>query len=262
MINQLTYTAPTDAERLRIFFRYEQANARTGYLPHQHRWGQVVFVTCNVLEMQVEGERLLTPPGLPIWIPPGHQHASYNHKQAHFRTLNIAEEFCHGLPQRACLLRVGPVVHAIIEDCAARELLVPQSEQDLRLCAVLLDKLCEAQSQQSYLPSTADKMLAPVLKALEHNPADNTTLAQWAQRVFTSERTLSRRCQALLGMSFSEWRQRLRFLHAISLLEQGKSVQEVALDLGYNSASALIVMFQQQSGTTPERYRSRVTGSH
>lgn len=65
MINQLTYTAPTDAERLRIFFRYEQANARTGYLPHQHRWGQVVFVTCNVLEMQVEGERLLTPPGCP-----------------------------------------------------------------------------------------------------------------------------------------------------------------------------------------------------
>ncbi|MCP2229871.1 AraC-like DNA-binding protein [Erwinia aphidicola] len=257
MIQQLTYSAPADAEALRLFFRYEQANARTEYLPHQHRWGQVIFVKCNVLEMQVEGERLLTPPDLPIWIPPLQQHASYNHKQAHFRTLNIAAEDCASLPPRACLLRVSPVVHAIIDECAARQLLVPESAEDRRLCAVLLDQLRQAESQQSYLPSTQDKALAPVLQALERNPADNTTLAQWAQRVYTTERTLSRRCQTLLGMSFSEWRQRLRFLHAISLLEQGKSVKEVALDLGYSSASALIVMFQQQSGTTPERYRHR-----
>ncbi len=52
-------------------------------------------------------------------------------------------------------------------------------------------------------------------------------------------------------MSFSEWRQRLRFLHAVSLLEQGKTVQDVALDVGYSSASAFIVMFQQIAGTTP-----------
>ncbi|MCQ4093449.1 helix-turn-helix transcriptional regulator [Erwinia persicina] len=260
MIQQLTYSAPADAEQLRLFFRYEQANARTEYLPHQHRWGQVIFVKCNVLEMQVEGERLLTPPNLPIWVPPGQQHASYNHKQAHFRTLNIAAEACDGLPDRACLLRVSPVVHAIIEECARRELGVPKTEQDQRLCEVLLDQLRTAESQQSYLPSTSDKMLSPVLLALEQNPGDNTTLAQWAKRVYTTERTLSRRCQSQLGMSFSEWRQRLRFLHAISLLEQGKSVQEVALDLGYSSASALIVMFQQQSGTTPERYRHRSAG--
>ncbi|QGU86826.1 AraC family transcriptional regulator [Erwinia sorbitola] len=255
MIQQLTYVAPVDADRLRLFFRYEQANACTEYLPHYHRWGQVIFVTCNVLEMQVEGERLLTPPGLPIWIPPGQQHASYNRKQAHFRTLNIAADACKGLPNRACLLRVSPVVHAIINDCAARQLLVPQTAEDLRLCDVLLDQLQMAESQQSYLPSTADKILGPVLQALEQNPADNTTLAEWARRVYSTERTLSRRCQSLLGMSFSEWRQRLRFLHAISCLEQGKSVQEVALDLGYSSASALIVMFQQHAGTTPERYR-------
>lgn len=57
-------------------------------------------------------------------------------------------------------------------------------------------------------------------------------------------------------MPFSEWRQRLRFLHAISLLEQGEAVQDIAARLGYSSSSALIAMFQQQSGTTPERYRT------
>lgn len=59
-------------------------------------------------------------------------------------------------------------------------------------------------------------------------------------------------------MTFGEWRQRLRFLRAIVLLEQGESVQSIAHGLGYSSASALIVMFQQQAGTTPERYRARL----
>jgi AraC-like DNA-binding protein len=48
----------------------------------------------------------------------------------------------------------------------------------------------------------------------------------------------------------------LRFLHSVSLLEQGKTVQEVALDLGYSSSSAFIAMFQQVSGTTPQRFRN------
>lgn len=42
-------------------------------------------------------------------------------------------------------------------------------------------------------------------------------------------------------------------LHAISLLEQGKSVNDVAFDVGYSSSSSFIAMFQQFAGTTPEK---------
>ena len=132
----------------------------------------------------------------------------------------------------------------------------PQSETDLRMCRVLLDQISLAPRQNTYLPTSENKLLAPVLSALEKNPADNTSLAQWAKQVYTTERTLSRRCQQELGMSFAQWRQRLRFLHSVSLLEQGKTVQEVALDLGYSSSSAFIAMFQQVSGTTPQRFRN------
>ncbi|PKH24443.1 AraC family transcriptional regulator [Enterobacterales bacterium CwR94] len=259
MINQLTYQQPEHGDAFHFFFRYEQANAQTEYLPHCHAWGQVIFVKCNVLEMQVAGQRLLTPAEFPVWVPPGIEHASYNHKQAHFRTLDIHAELCQGLPPTACLLKVSPIVHAIVEDCAARQVGLPDSEEDQRLCEVLLDQLRQALPQESYLPHSPDRFLAPMLHALEQDPADNTPLSTWAQRVFTTERTLARRFQTELGMTFSEWRQRLRFVHAISLLEQGLTVQDIALQLGYSSSSALIVMFQQLSGTTPERYRQRST---
>lgn len=195
---------------------------------------------------------------MPIWIPPGQRHSSYNHCQAQFRTFNLAADLCAGMPEKACLLSVDAIVHAIMNDFARRALEQPQSDADWRLCEVLIDRLRLAPVNTSYLPMSDDKFLAPILRALEENPGDNTTLAQWAKRVFTTERTLARRCQQQLQMSFSEWRQRLRFLRAIALLEQGCSVQGIAHELGYSSASALIVMFQQQAGTTPDRYRSRL----
>ncbi|ALV91596.1 MULTISPECIES: AraC family transcriptional regulator [Pantoea] len=255
---QIEYQAPIDAPMLRFFMRYDEASAKTEYLPHAHDWGQVIFVTRHVMEIEVEGERLLAPSDMPIWIPPTHRHSSYNHDTAHFRTLNIAAELCHDLPAKACLLNVDAIVHAIMNDFARRSLEQPQTEADWRLCEVLIDRLGLAPVHTSYLPLSDDKFLAPILRALEDNPGDNTTLAQWAKRVFTTERTLARRCQQQLNMSFSEWRQRLRFLRAIALLEQGCSVQGIAHELGYSSASALIVMFQQQAGTTPDRYRSRL----
>ncbi|MDN6020256.1 MAG: helix-turn-helix domain-containing protein, partial [Enterobacterales bacterium] len=162
---------------------------------------------------------------------------------------------CKDLPPKACLLNVSPLFNAIVDDCFERDLILPESREDIRLCRVLVDQLKRAPVHQTYLPTSQDKFLAPVLRVLESCPSDNTPLSVWAQRVYTTERTLSRRCQNELGMSFSEWRQRLRFLHALPLLEQGKTVQEVALEVGYSSSSAFIVMFQQISGTTPERYR-------
>lgn len=74
----------------------------------------------------------------------------------------------------------------------------------------------------------------------------------------STERTLSRRCQRDLGMSFVEWRQRLRLVRALSMLEDGQTVQAVALELGYSTSSAFIAMFHRLMGTTPDEFRKRI----
>ncbi|CNH82066.1 AraC family transcriptional regulator [Yersinia pekkanenii] len=238
-----------------LSFRCEAFNANTEFLPHSHPYGQLICVTSGVVAMSIVGQRFLAPPEFSVWIPAGIEHSSHNRKPMQFRAIDIALELCDELPDTACLMNVSPIFNAIVEDCFARGLLIPESDQDMRLALVLIDQLKVSPVQRTYLPTSQDKLLSPILAALERCPSDNTSLSLWAKRVYTTERTLSRRCQQELGMSFSEWRQRLRFLHAISLLEQGKTVQNVALDVGYSSASAFIAMFQHISGTTPERFR-------
>ncbi|CNK64573.1 AraC family transcriptional regulator [Yersinia kristensenii] len=251
----VTTTAPQN-----LSFRCEIYNAHTEFLPHTHSYGQLICVKSGVLAMNIGGQRFLAPPEFSVWIPAGVEHSSYNRKPMHFRAIDIALELCDGLPPSACLINVSPIFNAIVENCFSRGVLMPESEPDMRLGCVLIDQLKVSPVQCTYLPTSQDKLLSPILTALERCPSDNTSLALWAKRVYTTERTLSRRCQQELGMAFSEWRQRLRFLHAISLLEQGLTVQSVALDVGYSSASAFIAMFQQVSGTTPERFRRDNSG--
>ncbi len=114
-----------------------------------------------------------------------------------------------------------------------------------------------AQTQTCYLPFARSDSLSQVLEGLHDEPGDNRPLAHWAGQVHVSERTLARQFLRELGMSFGEWRLRLRFLRAIEALEAGTAIQSIAFDLGYSSASAFIAMFQRQARCTPEQYRRR-----
>lgn len=239
-----------------LLFRGEMVAGNSEYVLHSHPWSQIICVKSGVLAMEVAGQRYLAPREFAIWLPAGTEHSSYNRKATRFCAIDIAPALDENLPSTPCLLTPTAIFNAIADDCFSRNLTEPVSEADLRMSRVLLDQISLAPRQNTYLPTSENKLLAPVLSALEKNPADNTSLAQWAAQVYTTERTLSRRCQEELGMGFAEWRQRLRFLYAISLLEQGKTVQDVALDVGYSSSSAFIAMFQHISGTTPQRFRN------
>lgn len=226
-----------------------------------HDWGQLAFIHNGLMELSIEGDSFIAPARFGVWIPPRARHCSYNHRPIDFGTINVASALCAALPTTPCVLDLSPLVLAIIDHFHQRQLLEPQTPADLRLGEVLIDQLVLSPRRQRYLPMSEDRLLAPVLRALEQNPADSRPLAAWAKQVHSTERTLSRRCHRELGMSFSEWRQRLRFIQALSLLERPISIKEIALELGYSSPSAFITMFQSLAGVTPDRYRKRTSGA-
>ncbi|WP_318386268.1 helix-turn-helix domain-containing protein [Enterobacter sp.] len=79
-------------------------------------------------------------------------------------------------------------------------------------------------------------------------------LQQWAARLATIERSLGRVVQSATGMSFGRWRQQLHLMIALNYLTEGKSVQNLAGTLGYDSVSAFITMFGKVLGKLPTQY--------
>lgn len=240
-----------------VYFRCEYFGPDTYTVPHAHRFGQLNFVSHGTMNIEVAGERFFSPSHYAIWIPPGYEHSAYNAGAAAYRSAYISAGRSKQLPAKPCSLTIAPILRAILMDFGARGIHVPETEQDQRLALVLLDQLVAARPHHAYLPEGTSTEVKAILEALRANPASDLSLAAWAAKFHLTARTLERRCRQELGITFGEWRQRMRFLYAIEWLDEGRSVQRISFDLGYRTPSAFIAMFRRFAGVTPVQYRLR-----
>jgi AraC-like DNA-binding protein len=238
-----------------IVFRTAQMPPQATYPKHRHAWGEFVYSFSGVMEVKLANQHYIAPPQYGIWLPPEVEHRGLNRQEALHSSLYVAADLCGALPTTTCALTVSPLARALLEHLRLHTPGLPQSPEDRRLLRVLVDQLSHATSVGSYLPHSDDPVLGAVLQALEERPGDESSLADLAAAFHSTERTLSRRCKRDLGMSFAEWRQRLRVVKALPRLESGEKVETIALDLGYASASAFIAMFRRMTGVTPDEHR-------
>ncbi|MCU7996099.1 helix-turn-helix transcriptional regulator [Shewanella glacialipiscicola] len=241
-----------------IFFNYEAFLPNTVTPKHQHPWGQLQLISGGIMELHAAGQRFLSPSQYAIWVPAGIEHKSYTRRSIHYCSMNIVVGQTLGFPLETCLLSVTPIAQSIVNDLRERGVKVAETLADKRLVKVLLDQLTLGQALPQFLPNATDRLLYPLLQALEADPASPKTFKTWAGELHTTERTLARRCQQVLGMSFTELRQRHKFIYSLQLLRQGLAIKEVALTLGYNQTSPYIVMFKKYAQCSPEQYRRRL----
>jgi len=238
-----------------IYFRSASIPSDAVNPEHRHVWGELVYSFSGVMEVKIADHHYLAPPQYAVWLPPFVEHKGLNKYETTFCSVYIAEELCTALPKTTCALTVSPLLRAVLEHLRDHPPAEQRSEAEERLLRVVLDQLAGAARAGSYLPTSDDPLLGPLLRMLEACPGDTRSLPELAREVNTTERTLTRRCQRDLGMSFVEWRQRLRIVKAMPLLEAGQTVERIAFDLGYSSASAFITMFRRMMGVTPDEFR-------
>ncbi|MBE8566504.1 AraC family transcriptional regulator [Vibrio sp. OPT20] len=249
---RLDETLPTD-----VFFHYFFLEAQTETLPHSHAWGQLHLIKQGVLEIEVDKQKMVCPANYAIWTPAQQQHRAFNRSDVEYCAINIALSISPSLPKQACMIPLTPLLRAIIDDLVERKTTAVLTEEDRCLSHVLMERLAKTEPIENYLPSSDDKLLAPILAHLQENPSDNSSLAMWATRVFSTERTIARRFQKELRMSFNDWRQRAKLVKAMALLKESISINEVAFQLGYSQGSSFIKMFRKLTGVTPEQFRKQ-----
>jgi len=244
-----------------IYFRSAPMPADGIYPTHNHPWGEFVYAVNGVVELQFAGGHYLVPPQFGIWLPPDIEHLGQTHKEAWHSSVYVSAPLCVRLPTQVTALGVTPLVREMLEHLRQHPPALPPLPSEQRFLQVLVDLLETAERMGSYLPASDDAALARVLALLERDPGDNRSVAALARHARISERTLMRRCQRDLGMTFAEWRQRLRVVKAMPMLADGRTVEGIAFDLGYASSSAFITMFRRMTGETPDEYRRRVPAS-
>jgi transcriptional regulator GlxA family with amidase domain len=105
-------------------------------------------------------------------------------------------------------------------------------------------------------PASDGSSLATLLAWLEHNLRRDLPLPVIARRAAMSTRTLSRRFRDQIGTTPASWIAHARTRRAQRLLETTQlSIEQVAREVGFRSATVLREHFGQIVGTAPLAYR-------
>lgn len=222
--------------------------------PHQHRKAQLLFVVRGVMNCEVEGAVWIVPPQCAMWIPGGTPHTAFGSGEVECISLFIEPPEAPNLPSECCTIAVSGFFRHLLmraDDLPER---YDVNGPDGRIVSVIFDELTAAPVEEFRLPIPSDPRLKKLANLLLAAPADHATVAEWASRIAVSERSLNRMLAAQVGMSFGRWRRQLHIVLALRRLSAGQTVQTVALDLGYESASSFVTMFRKMVGKPPSRY--------
>jgi len=229
---------------------------------HRHRKGELLLTLRGVLTCEVEGALWIVPPLSALWIP-----GDVVHKVKATGTLECYIVFldpsvASDLPSNCCALSTTPLLRELLIRSASLPVLYAEDSMASHLMTLLLDELALAPTGNLHLPMPTDARLRKIAAMIMDNPAERGTIQTWALRVGLSERTLARRLTEETGMSFGRWRQQLHLMLAVKWLGSGSSVQQVADDLGYESAGSFVTMFRKALGTSPGRYMAQRRVGH
>ncbi|WMJ68517.1 helix-turn-helix transcriptional regulator [Stenotrophomonas sp. 24(2023)] len=224
---------------------------------HHHVRGQLICVESGLLTTRTRHGTWSLAPGSAGWMPAAEPHTVAIDGPLRGWGLILAPTLCLDLPPEPCVIGISPLLHAVasricdwVPDAAA-------SPRQQHLVEVLLDEIREAPRQRMHLPMPHDRRLLKIVSQLLADPADERSLAQWAHWAGLSPRSLTRHFREETTLSFAQWRQQARLAEALRLLSDGRSVADIAHQLGFSSSSAFVTVFRRHFGVPPGRYLAR-----
>ncbi|HTR01332.1 MAG TPA: AraC family transcriptional regulator [Candidatus Acidoferrum sp.] len=245
--------SPIPLDELRAFVEgYPQG----GRVPrHSHELDQLALITQSAAIIETDSVYVVHPLLKALWLPAGVEHSVYSPKPFVLHSLYF--------PANSLLRHTQPQVLGL--DNLARELVLflcdaPRpSQRDARhaQALALLQSLLPAAKAESFsLPRPASARARKLADHFTAHPQDGRALDIVTMEIGgASLRTFERLFVDETGQSLAAWRRQSRMLASLSLLAEGRSVNEVARAVGYDSVAAFSAAFKQCFGVPPSDHQ-------
>jgi len=228
---------------------------------HTHPWPQLTFSTRGVIRLSTEDGSYIVPPSRALWVPANMSHSITLIEDAELRTVYLHSWL--GPNWEKCeVLEISPLLRALMLALDTTPDGLPPADphaaqRERWIAPLLVDELERATQIRIDVPLPADKRLRQLCEALLRNPAGRATLAERAETIGASERTVARLFRDQLGMSWQQWRQQAVLAHALPLLARGMAVSQVASASGYATDSAFCAMFKAATVKSPTAFQHK-----
>ncbi len=214
---------------------------------HSHKRDQLVYAIAGLMRVETSEDRWIVPSDRALLVPRSVEHSIEICGDVEMRTLYMVPKDSMGIR----VISVAPLLRELIISLAQEPMDYSDNLQARKIADLIMSELERASGLPLNIPLPHDARLQRLCQALLHDPSNGQSLEQFAGSVGASSKTLGRLFERELGMGFSAWRRRVRFVKAIELLGRGRSVKFVARGCGYESPSAFTYAFRSEFGVPP-----------
>lgn len=225
---------------------------------HAHNWGQIIFATRGVMQIDASGNRWAVPPMRCIWMPPNVEHTIRTETETLMRTIYLRPDLTVDLVDVCRVLNVSPLLRELILETVMLKMLSEKNLAHVHLTNVLIDQLIASDEISLKLTMPVDPRAVRLANIISGDPSSKEPIGEMARMSGASQRTLERLFIRETGISIGRWRKQVRLMTAIRLLIEGNSVNQAAIASGYESSSSFVATFKREIGTTPGQYIQEV----
>jgi len=221
-------------------------------------WHRLVAAAQGVILVRTQEGKWSAPARNAVWVPAGMRAELETCVETFLRVFYIRSSGAAwsrgGTPERSRTITTGALLREVLARIAALSALDRRIDWHVALAQLLLHEVREGAIEPLELIWPRDARAARVAARVQTDPADDRPLRELCRGQGASMRTVQRLFPLETGLTFENWRARVRFLHATRLLAEGRKVSDVAGSCGYRSASAFVTAFTRFAGMTPGQF--------
>lgn len=226
--------------------------------PHWHARAQFIFAVEGTMAVRTPRRAWIVPPSRALWVPSHTVHEIHMHGAVEMRSLYVDNAAAAGMPAGCVVLDVTPLLRELVVRAVALPHGYDEDGDDGLLMRLLMAEIRRLPACALDLPLPESPDLTALCERILADLSTRHPCASDASAMNTTSRTLYRRFLRETGITFARWKQQARLLESIRRLADGTPVTTVAIDLGYESASAFSTMFRRALGIAPRAFIARV----
>lgn len=224
---------------------------------HRHDMHQLLYAFEGALVVEGRDGRYKIPRQFAAWIPAGAAHRTTIQKVAS-GSIFISPSMLSASADTPRVIVAPLLMREMVMHAMRWPLLRPADDSTSSAYFECFARLCEewiTNEVKMVLPVSDDRRIAEIM-AFTRKHIAAVTLSAVCRAMGMSERSVRRQFTSDVGMSWEEYRQRLRIHLALDDLDTtNKSIGAIAADNGYENQAAFARAFRAIIGMSPTDYR-------
>ena len=159
---------------------------------HSHEKHQLLYATEGVMVVHSAQNQWTVPPNRGFWMPSGHVHSLRCVGVLKMRSVFVRPASFPNLPSETKAVSISPLLSELIKASVSLKPPYAEDSRDARIMHLILDELALLPALPLFLPQPADPRIRRICLALQDDPGDASTVADWSERLGLDQTKIGR----------------------------------------------------------------------